>query len=70
MSTIDAALALSRSQFAGTSADKPMIESVKINVVVVRGLNDMEILDFVEMTREKNISVRFIEVRYVFRLHI
>ncbi|KAG6469630.1 hypothetical protein ZIOFF_070560 [Zingiber officinale] len=34
---------------------------VKINCVVMRGLNDDEIYDFVEMTREKPINVRFIE---------
>jgi cyclic pyranopterin phosphate synthase len=34
---------------------------VKINVVVMKGLNDMEIADFVEWTREQPIEVRFIE---------
>jgi GTP 3',8-cyclase len=34
---------------------------VKINMVVARGLNDMEILDFVEWTREVPVHVRFIE---------
>ncbi|KAJ6483888.1 hypothetical protein DFH09DRAFT_1460119 [Mycena vulgaris] len=34
---------------------------VKLNVVVVKGLNDSEVLDFVEMTRDKPIYVRFIE---------
>jgi molybdenum cofactor biosynthesis enzyme MoaA len=33
----------------------------KLNVVVVKGLNDHEVLDFVEMTRDKDVSVRFIE---------
>ncbi|KAK4114244.1 molybdenum cofactor biosynthesis prote [Canariomyces notabilis] len=33
----------------------------KINCVVMRGLNDCEILPFVELTREKDIEVRFIE---------
>ena len=33
----------------------------KINCVVMRGLNDREILPFVEMTRDENIEVRFIE---------
>ncbi|KAK3399295.1 hypothetical protein B0T20DRAFT_497533 [Sordaria brevicollis] len=33
----------------------------KINCVVMRGLNDREILPFVEMTREKDVEVRFIE---------
>ncbi|ORY69709.1 uncharacterized protein BCR38DRAFT_90725 [Pseudomassariella vexata] len=34
---------------------------LKINAVVMRGINDREIIPFVEMTREKNIEVRFIE---------
>ncbi|CAH8264430.1 unnamed protein product [Arabidopsis lyrata] len=34
---------------------------VKVNCVVMRGLNDDEICDFVELTREKPINVRFIE---------
>ncbi|KAL2257030.1 hypothetical protein VTK26DRAFT_761 [Humicola hyalothermophila] len=33
----------------------------KINCVVMRGLNDREILPFVELTREKDVDVRFIE---------
>jgi GTP 3',8-cyclase len=34
---------------------------VKVNCVVMRGLNDREIFDFVEWTRNSPISVRFIE---------
>lgn len=34
---------------------------LKINAVVMRGINDREIIPFVEMTREKDIEVRFIE---------
>ncbi|MEP7267152.1 MAG: GTP 3',8-cyclase MoaA [Saprospiraceae bacterium] len=34
---------------------------VKINIVVIKGLNELEILDFVEWTKQKNIHVRFIE---------
>ncbi|KAI1267370.1 molybdenum cofactor biosynthesis prote [Xylariaceae sp. FL1019] len=34
---------------------------LKINSVVMRGVNDREILAFVEMTREKDVEVRFIE---------
>lgn len=34
---------------------------LKVNCVVMRGLNDREILDFVELGREKDIEVRFIE---------
>ncbi|KAK5110478.1 hypothetical protein LTR62_005829 [Meristemomyces frigidus] len=34
---------------------------LKINCVVMRGLNDHQILPFVEMTREQDVEVRFIE---------
>lgn len=34
---------------------------LKINAVVMRGINDREIIPFVEITREKDIEVRFIE---------
>ena len=34
---------------------------VKVNVVVMKGVNDDELLDFVELTREKDVNVRFIE---------
>lgn len=34
---------------------------VKINVVVMKGLNDDEILDFIALTKHDNIEVRFIE---------
>lgn len=34
---------------------------LKINCVVMRGVNDREVLPFVDMTQEKNIEVRFIE---------
>ncbi|OAX79583.1 molybdenum cofactor biosynthesis protein A [Emergomyces africanus] len=34
---------------------------LKINAVVMRGLNDKEILPFVELGREKSVEVRFIE---------
>ena len=34
---------------------------VKINVVVIRGVNEHEVIDFVEWTRDKNVHVRFIE---------
>ena len=34
---------------------------VKINVVVMKGLNDDEILDFIALTKHQNIEVRFIE---------
>jgi cyclic pyranopterin phosphate synthase len=34
---------------------------LKINSVIMRGINEREIIPFVEMTREKDIEVRFIE---------
>ncbi|KAI3343880.1 molybdenum cofactor biosynthesis protein 1 B [Ustulina deusta] len=34
---------------------------LKVNSVIMRGVNDREIMHFVEMTREKDIEVRFIE---------
>ncbi|XP_023935650.2 uncharacterized protein LOC112044140 isoform X2 [Bicyclus anynana] len=34
---------------------------VKVNTVLVRGFNEDEICDFVELTRERDIDVRFIE---------
>lgn len=37
------------------------LQSVKLNAVVIKDLNDSEVPDFVEMTKEKAISVRFIE---------
>lgn len=57
MGAIDTALGLLRSPFDA----RPGLDSVKVNVVVVRGVNDKEVLDFVEMTRDKNVEVRFIE---------
>ncbi|KAJ3778238.1 molybdenum cofactor biosynthesis prote [Lentinula raphanica] len=39
----------------------PGLHKIKLNVVVIKGLNDSEVLDFVEMTKDKPISVRFIE---------
>lgn len=34
---------------------------VKINVVLIKGFNDNEILDFIHLTKDKNIQIRFIE---------
>jgi cyclic pyranopterin phosphate synthase len=34
---------------------------VKVNVVVMKGLNDNEINDFIEWTKDTNVHVRFIE---------
>lgn len=49
LQTLELALQLSR------------LQTVKVNVVVMKGVNDSEILDFVELTKNKDISVRFIE---------
>jgi molybdenum cofactor biosynthesis enzyme MoaA len=35
--------------------------AVKVNVVLMRGVNDDELLDFVELARELPVNVRFIE---------
>src|ERR1700721_1338398 len=37
------------------------ISPVKLNCVVIKNLNDIEVLDFIELTRTKPIEVRFIE---------
>ena len=34
---------------------------VKLNCVLINGFNEDEILDFVELTRESPLDVRFIE---------
>jgi molybdenum cofactor biosynthesis protein A len=34
---------------------------VKLNVVVIKGFNNNEIIDFIEMTKNRNIQIRFIE---------
>jgi len=35
--------------------------NVKINVVLIKGTNENEIVDFIEFTKDKNVSFRFIE---------
>jgi molybdenum cofactor biosynthesis enzyme MoaA len=50
MQSLEAALALA-----------PQGLTTKINVVVMRGLNEDELAPFVELTRHKNVIVRFIE---------
>ncbi|XP_063679653.1 uncharacterized protein LOC134815106 [Bolinopsis microptera] len=40
--------------------DSPL-KSVKLNTVVMKGVNDDEICDFVSLTKEDRISVRFLE---------
>lgn len=34
---------------------------VKLNAVLIKGFNDMEIIDFIELTKEMDLSMRFIE---------
>jgi cyclic pyranopterin phosphate synthase len=47
---------------AGIEAAKSQhLEPLKVNCVVVRGVNDDEILDFADFARRSEISVRFIE---------
>lgn len=36
-------------------------DPVKINCVIMRGMNESEILDFAEFTKEKPVDIRFIE---------
>lgn len=35
--------------------------NIKINVVLMKGVNDDEIIDFIEFTKENKVSIRFIE---------
>ncbi len=42
-------------------AKKAEFNPLKINVVITRGCNDNEILDFVELARQSGLIVRFIE---------
>ena len=44
-----------------STANQVGFDPVKINMVVMKGINDDEILDFVEFGREKSVTVRFIE---------
>lgn len=37
------------------------LAAVKVNTVLMRGFNDDEVLDFVELTRDRRLDVRFIE---------
>ncbi|KAI1793206.1 molybdenum cofactor biosynthesis prote [Ganoderma leucocontextum] len=51
--------AVLRSLRAGV--ETPELQAMKLNVVVIKGLNDHEVFDFVEMTKNSRLSVRFIE---------
>lgn len=37
-------------------------EKIRLNVVIMKGVNDDEIFDFIDLTKDLNISVRFIEL--------
>ncbi len=43
------------------AAQNAGLNPVKINSVIVRGINDDEIVDFAKFAREKDVSMRFIE---------
>ena len=43
------------------AAERAGFEYLKINMVVMRGVNDAEVLDFAALTLDKPINVRFIE---------
>jgi GTP 3',8-cyclase len=47
---------------AAIAADKAGLSPVKINVVVMRGINDDEIVDFARLTLEHPWHIRFIEL--------
>jgi cyclic pyranopterin phosphate synthase len=38
------------------------IQSIKLNIVAMRDFNDDELMDFVELTKDNDITVRFIEL--------
>lgn len=51
--------------FLPSQGNSPMkhaqLSSVKLNAVVIRGVNDYELFDFVELAKNKRIDIRFIE---------
>lgn len=48
--------------FAGIKRALKVFGSIKLNVVLIKGVNDGEIDDFIDLTRENRITVRFIEL--------
>lgn len=44
-----------------TSSTGVGLRRVKLNVVVVKGVNDDEVFDFLQLTKDRELSVRFIE---------
>lgn len=53
---------LSKAWLGVESAREAGFEPVKINTVVIRGFNDDEIMDFVELSRKLPLHIRFIEL--------
>ncbi len=53
---------LSRTLEGIQAAEDAGLSPVKINMVVMRGINDDEVVDFARMTRERGWHVRFIEL--------
>ena len=47
--------------FSSTQRLRVDICLMQVNCVLMRNINDAEINDFVEMTRDKDIEIRFIE---------
>jgi GTP 3',8-cyclase len=47
---------------AATSAERAGLSPIKINVVVMRGINDDELCDFARLTMDREWHVRFIEL--------
>ena len=45
----------------GIKVAKNFFEDVRINMVVLRGINDNEICDFIEFGRENKLTIRFLE---------
>ncbi|KAG9010536.1 hypothetical protein FRB90_007781, partial [Tulasnella sp. 427] len=56
MRSLDTALSLLSPSSKGVG-----LRRVKLNVVVVKGVNDDEVMAFLELTRHQDLSVRFIE---------
>ena len=43
------------------AAIEAQLDPIKLNVVMMRGVNDDELIDFVNFGRDKNVEIRFIE---------
>jgi cyclic pyranopterin phosphate synthase len=61
MSAIRAALNIRKAQIDG-GMDPSKALKIKLNVVVMKGRNEDEVADFVDLTRDMDLDVRFIEV--------